>query len=304
MKYDVITLGSASMDLFVKSSSEEIKHQGHIDLCYPLGDKILIEDIEYNTGGGGTNTAVAFSRLGLKTGFIGVVGDDENGEKILKELKKEKVDFLGRKKKGKTGISVILPGENDRTILTFKGVNNDLHINDIALRGLDTKWIYVSTMLGESLATIKKIIPYARKRGWKVAFNPSLYLARQGISQLKSMLKNIDILVLNKQEFFALTGKKEPEYAFAEIAQYVSDLVVVTDGPNPVHVYDGKRIYTKPIKEITPVDSTGAGDAFTSGFLYGLLNHKDIPTCLDYGYKESLSVMGAIGAKNNLLRRI
>ena len=73
--YDIITIGSASIDVFVKAKNDVEKHKGHYDILYHLGEKELVDKINFSTGGDGTNTAVAFSRLGLKTGFIGVVGD-------------------------------------------------------------------------------------------------------------------------------------------------------------------------------------------------------------------------------------
>ena len=91
--YDIITIGSASIDLFIKTEGEIRKHHDHLDICYHLGNKLLVKDLIFSTGGGGTNTAVAFSRLGLRTAFIGVVGADDNGEIILRELEKERVNF-------------------------------------------------------------------------------------------------------------------------------------------------------------------------------------------------------------------
>src|SRR3972149_5452603 len=130
MVYDVITVGSATVDVFLRTSSKdvEIEHiHAHEDVCLPVGAKILIDNLATDTGGGGTNTAVAFSRLGLKTGWVGKIGTDLNAKTVLDEMKRERVDFLGAKGKGMTGYSVILTGlEQNRTILAFKGVNDQL----------------------------------------------------------------------------------------------------------------------------------------------------------------------------------
>ena len=96
ISYDIITVGSNKVDVFAKTDSEliEIKTRTHTEelLAYPVGTKILIEELEFMIGGGGTNTAVAFSRLGFKTGYLGKIGKDENGLKVFKLLKKEKVE--------------------------------------------------------------------------------------------------------------------------------------------------------------------------------------------------------------------
>ena len=89
--YDVITVGSNTLDVFAKTDSEliEIKTKNFTEelLAYPLGSKILIKELDFMIGGGGTNTAVAFSRLGLKTGYLGKIGKDENGLKIFNNMK-------------------------------------------------------------------------------------------------------------------------------------------------------------------------------------------------------------------------
>ncbi len=301
--YDIITIGSASVDVFVKTKGEILKHAKHLDMCYHLGDKLLIEDLIFTTGGGGTNTAVAFSRLGLKTGFVGVVGDDFNGEAITRELAMESVHFLGKRKKGKSGYSVILSGLNDRTILTYKGVNNNLTLNDVDFRLVKSKWLYLGTMLGDSFDTIEKIAAYGKKNKMRIAFNISLYLAEQGIRKLASFLNQVDILVLNKEEAMALVGNYDVDRLMEAIAKYVSGIIVITDGSNTVHAYDGKSFYMKKVKKVsTVVDTTGAGDAFASGFVYGIMKGKNIDTALEYGCKESAAIIQCVGAKEKLLR--
>lgn len=168
--YDMITLGSADVDLYVKTEikPEIRRHLHHKDIAYRLGTKLLVDDLFITTGGSGTNTAVAFSRLGLKTGFIGLIGDDISGKNILTELKKEKIDFLGSVKSGQTGVSVILPTESDRTILTYKGIANNLTIKDIKVKKIRTKWLYVSTMIGQSFETAEKIIHISKRKGLKL----------------------------------------------------------------------------------------------------------------------------------------
>lgn len=302
MTYDIITLGSASIDAFVKTKSEIVKHHHHLDLAYLLGGKILIDELIFTTGGGGTNTAVAFSRLGLKTAFLGCLGNDENGEVILKELKKEKIDFLGKIKKGQTGYSLILAGAADRTILTHKGVNDDLEEKDIPK--LSTKWLYVSTMLGKSEKTLFFIIPKLKKQGIKIALNLSQYLAQQGTKKLSPLLKSADILIMNKDEAHILTKKKEAKQMLITLSKSCKGIIVITDGENPIHVLSNNKFYLKKIKKIKPIDSTGAGDAFASGFIYSIIKNKPINTAITNGCKESASVLKNIGAKNILLRRL
>src|SRR3989338_6409021 len=122
--FDIVTFGGAVIDTFLNTNVPE--ESGKI--CYESGSKILIKDLRFDVGGGGTNTAVAFSRLGFKTGYIGKLGKDTNADKILDCLKNEKITFLGKQDpKFMTGYSVILDSrKHERTILTYKGANNQI----------------------------------------------------------------------------------------------------------------------------------------------------------------------------------
>lgn len=304
--FDIITVGSASVDVLVKTDGEVINHKKndkiHQDIAYHLGDKLLIDDLLFTTGGGGTNTAVAFSRLGLKTAYIGVLGSDMNAEIIAKELKNEGVEFLGKVKSGKTGFSIILPGKNDRAILNYRGVNNSLQFSDIPLP-LDTKWVYISSMLGDSFDAVEKLAITANKEGIKIALNISLYLAKLGLKKLEKIIRSTDILILNKEEAANLTDKANVKQMLETLAEYMNGIVVITNSANPVHALTGKIIYTKHIKEVKVVDKTGAGDAFAAGFVYSIIQGKGIEEAIEFGHKEALSVMSHVGAKNNLLRK-
>jgi ribokinase len=301
--FDIITLGSATIDILVKSKNEKIKHNNHQDIAYHLGEKILINDLEFTTGGGATNTAVAFSRLGLKTGFIGILSNDLFGEFIAKELRKEKVEFLGLIGQGKPGISIILPGFGDRTILNYRGLNDLIEVDDLHLSMLNTKWLYISSVMGKSLKAAEKLCNLTRK-GAKIAFNPSMYLAKLGLKKLSKILSHTKVLILNKEEAQALTGLKYEKEIIEKIAHSGPEIIVITDGPRKIYAYSDGEFFTKVPKKIKVIDSTGAGDAFASGFVYGIMHNKPLDVCLDLGLKESDSVITHIGAKNNLLRKL
>ncbi len=302
--YDIITVGGANADVFLKTKAETITHDNHRDICYRLGEKLLVDRLTLKTGGGGSNTAVAFSRLGLKTAFLGLLGNDIYSDMILKELKKEKVEFIGKIKKGNTGYSIILPTASDRTILVFKGLNNELSWKDVPQNKIKAKWLYLSTLLGTGLVTLEKLAVYAKKNNIKVAANMSIYLAKQGLKTLSPFLKNIDVLILNREEAVALAGNNDLDESIPMILKYFFGILVVTDGFNPAVAHDGKKLYIKRIKPIKPVEKTGAGDAFAAGFVYGIIKGKSIQTCLSFGHKEALSVMKHIGAKDDLLRKL
>ncbi|RME31866.1 carbohydrate kinase family protein, partial [Candidatus Woesearchaeota archaeon] len=195
--YDVVTMGSATQDVFAMTDAETVTFRhGHDEqelIAYPLGSKILIHDIDFQIGGGGTNTATTFARQGLKTGFIGKIGKDPSGYAVMKFLKEEGITFLGAVGHH-TGYSIILDSEeDDRTILTFKGCNDDLSLEelDTMLMELETRWLYCSSMLGKSYKTMRHVMKLLKGRGANVAFNPSCYQAEQGLEALRDVLAHV-----------------------------------------------------------------------------------------------------------------
>ena len=303
--FDVITLGSATVDVFVKTARPRIiRHKEHADVCYSVGQKVLVEDLHVDTGGGGTNTAVAFSRLGLKTGWVGKVGTDLNAKTVLDEARREGVSFLGTSGKGMTGYSVILTGlERNRTILAYKGVNDQLSPNDIPWDKLTAKWLYLGAMMGKSFETLRHVAAFAKEEGIKYAFNPSMYLAQQGIKKLRTIIDGCDLLILNREEAQALLGMQQRCVEMLPELQKYSKIAVITDGPKPAHAYNGIMHYEIVPPDIKVIEPTGAGDAFAAGMVAGLMIEKDIPTALQWAMAESCSVIQHLGAKQKLLTR-
>ncbi len=314
--YDIICVGSNTVDVFVKTDTEAVslhykikREKGFVDkeklsLAYPVGEKILINHLEFQTGGGGTNTAVAFSRLGLRTGYLGKIGEDDNGARIFASLKQEKVDFLGTL--GETsGYSVILDSlYEDRTILAFKGCNDDLSFKELDLGSLKTKWFYFSSMMGESLKTMKKLAGFAARNKIRIAFNPANYLAEAGVREIEEILKASNVLILNKEEAELLSYKKTVEESLLFLKKYAKDYVVITDGSNGAYFFDGEKIYhAKPDPSIKIVETTGAGDGFASGFIGFLVYGEKLEKALKAGFIQAESVIQSYGSKNKLLSK-
>lgn len=306
--YDVVTIGSATVDNFADTDAEVIRietpHSKEQLIAYPLGSKILIKHLDITTGGGGTNTAVSCARLGLRTAFLGKIGEDPNGDFIIRSLAEEGVDFIGARE-GKSGYSVILDSFiEDRTILAFKGANNDLRIDEIP--ALDTDWIYISSMLGESWNTVVNI---AQHTSAKVVFNPSNYQAVLGYEKLRGLIDCLEILVLNKEECCKLLGLDYKEnYPANELMRKMAELppriIVMTDAAAGAYVYDREFLYHGwPTPELRVVETTGAGDAFASSFTAGKIMGCDTATCIKIAMTNAESVLSAKGAKENLLHK-
>jgi ribokinase len=307
--YDIISVGSNTVDLFIHTDKSSIidfhsKTESQEFISYPVGAKMLITKLLHNFGGNGTNSAVAFSRLGLKTGYIGEVGKDENGKQILRNLKKEKVDFIGSRGKD-SGFSIILDAmEEDRTILVYKGCNSDMEFREVNKAKLKTKWLYISSMLGKSLLTVEQIVEYAKKNRIKIAFNPSATLLENETKTALNIIRCADVLVLNKEEAESLIGNNTPEVNIQKLMVYGPRTIAITDGKNGAIAYhDGYYYKVCARPDLKIVETTGAGDAFASTLVAGLIMKKPFEFCLKMAINNSESVITHHGAQNTLLTK-
>ncbi|MFH0874577.1 MAG: carbohydrate kinase family protein [archaeon] len=304
--YDVITIGSATVDVFAYAESEliKIKSEHHTEelIAYPMGSKILIKHLEFFTGGGGTNTACCLAKLGHKVGYIGKIGNEENSNLVLSDLKKYGVVFLGAREKGVCGYSVILMGQtHDRSILAYKGLNNNLLFNELKLNKLKTKWFYFSAMMEESFTTLELLTEFAIKNNIKIAFNPSNYLAKKGSDYLKNIISKTELLVLNKEEAELLVGAGDFPYLIKKLQLLGPKIVVVTDGRHGAYTSNKKILYKIVPSSIKPLETTGAGDCFAASFLSGIIKQNPVEECLRVAQANAESVIQYYGAKNKLL---
>ncbi len=310
--YDVITVGSATVDVFVDTVSELVQiktisssdnkiHEEEL-LAYPSGAKILIKNLDFQIGGGGTNTAVALSRLGLKVGYVGKLGNDEAGRNVLSLLKKEKVDFLGTAAEGMTSYSIILDSiEQDRTILAYKGIIDSLRYGELDAKKLSTKWFYFSALVDKSFSVLEKLSEYAKKNRIKIAFNPSSYLAEKGAKYLSKVLKNTTILILNREEAECIVGRGEIKDLLSALHSLGPDIVVITDGKEGSSCFDGKEYHSIKSHIVKVQETTGAGDAFAATYLAGMIQKDNIHFALQMGLANAEAVISGRGAKANLL---
>lgn len=313
--YDIITFGSATHDTFLKSKEFKAVAQKRFitntGLCMSLGSKIPIDDLAYATGGGGTNTAASFAYQGFKVAYCGKVGNDTGGEAIIEEQKRlgASTDLIIKDKKGKTNCSFVLsvPGM-ERTILTFRDCSEKLAVKEIPWKKIkNTKWMYVCPLSGKLVKTFQPIINFAKKNKIRVALNPGNTQFELPKKVWQSVLKSIDILILNQEEAAMLTGvqfEKEREI-FKKMKRMTKGIIVMTKGPVGLVVSDGKFKYSAGIlKEKRMVDRTGAGDAFGSGFLSGFIKKNgDIPYAIQFGSANATGCIEEFGAKNGILTK-
>lgn len=307
--FDVITMGSNTVDVFAHTEHSQLidirsRERRQEFISYPVGSKIIINELLHNFGGNGANTAVCFSRLGLRAGYLGKIGRDINGRMIMENLRKEKVAFLGVRG-AESGFSVVLDAfEEDRTILTYKGCNSDLKIREVGLSKLKTRWLYLSSLLGDSLQTMRSIAASAKEKGVKIAFNPSATLLENETKTALDLVRFADLLVLNKEEAESLVGCNAVEVNIKKLKVLGPSIVVITDGKNGAIAYKDETYYEVfPLKGLHVVETTGAGDAFASTLTAGLIMKKSFDVCLRMAINNSEAVISGHGAQTHLLTK-
>ena len=312
--YEIITFGSATQDIYFKSknflSMKGPKFSGGLGVCFNLGSKIESEDIFFSSGGGGTNTAAAFSKLGFKTAYCGKVGKDYFGHVICEELEALKIgtEYVTQTNKKRTNVSVILmfPGEEDRAILVYRGASDSLEKADIPWQKLkNTGLFYLAPFSGELAGLTEEIIDFAKKNKIKVAFNPGYNQLTLPSEKIERILGKVDILILNQEEASLVTKipyKNEKEI-FQKLDELVKGICVMTKGEKGVMVSDGEYLYTADAIKTNVLDSTGAGDAFGAGFVAGIIKKNDIVFAIQLGIANSTSNIKKVGAKEGLLKK-
>jgi len=313
--YDIITFGSATQDIRLKSKDFKVfKNEKDFTtgegICLTLGSKIDIEEIDFTSGGGGTNTAVGFAKQGLKTAYCGAVGQDSAGEEIIKELKSYGVDtkFVFTKKEKHTNQSVIIFGEgSDRTILAYRGAAELLTKEDIPFKKIKTKWIYLAPLTGLLCDITEDIVNFAYENKIKIAINPSKQQLSLPENVLNNILQKTNILFLNQEEASFLTKIPftEEQEIFKQIDKVCPGVAVMTKGGDGVVASDGKYFYSAPgsgSMQVKIVDTTGAGDSFASGFLSEYIRtNGDIEKSIQLGLANGLANLTQIGAKTGIL---
>ncbi len=326
--FDVITIGSATLDAFIESDVANIVSVSSLNtkkefMAYPYGAKIEIDNFDFQTGGGAVNTATNFAQLGLKTSVIVKTGDEIQSQKIISTLKDFGVDIsnLVKSKQFKTGFSIILTSfQGDRTVLAHRGANAQLEMEDINLEAVkNSKWLYLAPLNGNSTKILDDLADFAEQNGVNLAVNLGTSSIKQGKKRLTNVLKTAEIVILNKDEASMLTGievrpdTKEKRFSdelihpdvikmLKEIHAQKKQVNIITDGKNGVYVYDGKKFYKCREFPAKVVSTLGAGDAFSSTFVASIIKTDgDIIESLKYASVGAASVVEKYGAQSGFI---
>ncbi len=305
----VIGMGNALVDILVRLKNDNILH----DLGFPRGSMQLVNknrsdeviakvsqlDLCQSSGGSAANTIHGLAKLGIATGFIGKTGNDELGRFFANDLKTAGITNHLKNSNTESGRAIALVSpDGERTFATYLGAAVELEACDIdinSFKGYNV--LHIEGYLVQNHNLIYNAVKLAKEGGLIVSLDlASFNVVEENLAFLQNIISNyIDILFANEDEAKAFTGN-EPHKAITELSK-VCKMPVVKIGKKGSLIWANNNIVEVGVIDAKPIDTTGAGDLYAAGFLYGYLNGKTPKECGLYGAILSGNVIEEIGAK-------
>lgn len=305
----VLGLGNALVDVVIPVDNDVLLD--HLQL--PRGSMQLIDDqrleeinqavrhiqISLTSGGSAANTTHGLAAFGLETGFIGSVGKDEFGAFFEKDLRDKGIQPRLRYSETPTGrANAFVSKDSERTFGTYLGAALELapaHLHKDLFSGYD--WLYVEGYLVQNHTLIEEAVKMARAEGLNVALDLASYnVVEENRDFLEKLLKNyVDLVFANEEEAKAMT-RQEPQEALLTLASWCQTAVVKIGKEGSLIRRDGETWQIEPITA-RPLDTSGAGDLYAAGYLYGLSRNLDPYKCGQIGSVVSGRVIEYYGPK-------
>jgi ribokinase len=313
----VICIGSTCKDVFfptaegrIVETPEEILSQRKIE--FELGAKYRIEERHEALGGCAANVAVGLARLGVSAGCYSHIGNDKNADWILEVLEKNNVEttLVTKDNELSSDMSAIVVDKKsgERVIFSNQKVNAKLEI--IPEKISSAEWIFVGDLHGDWQKDLSVILAVAKEYDIKLAYNPKQSQIHDDVKKIVEIIAGTTALFLNKDEAleilsqtgnFSTAELKDENFLLQELKKLGAGIVVITDGVRGAWASDGDETFFVPGRKVNAVDSTGAGDAFASGFLGAHLKDKTVQECLEWGIVNSSHSVQFYGAIEGLL---
>ncbi|MCS7124358.1 MAG: carbohydrate kinase family protein [Candidatus Bathyarchaeota archaeon] len=293
--FDVVGFGALNVDkLYKVNKIAGPEEEGFVISC------------EEACGGSAANTIVGLARLGCKVSFIGKVANDREGKMLLDDFRREGVNIKGiiKAENGRSGVVMgFVDPKGERALYVDPGVNDTISFEEINLEyAFKTKFLHLTSFVGEkSFETQKKLVESLPEHV-KVSLDPGELYARKGCKGLEPLISKCFVLMPNVKELTLLTGGKDYVAGAEKLLEMGVKIVAVKLGSRGCYVTDGEESHHVEAFRVEVVDTTGAGDAFCAGFLYGLLNNKSLKKCGEIGNFVASRCIMKMGARAGLPR--
>lgn len=276
-KWDVYVYGDINVDLIIPNVSK-----------FPLpGQEDVVASMDTYVGGGAALFTLGLGKLKLNPVFQGTVGDDCYGRFILEEFQKKNVDtqLIGISQQNKTGISLSFTNEADRAFLTYRGTNDEIDLSKIRLDMVrQAGHIHLTGYMGSrNHQQYIELVKNIKKDGsTTISFDVGWDDEEEWYSGIYELFPYVDVLFMNETEAVHYAGKDTVEEAAADFAKTCPLVVVKLGKKGSIARYQDTWYEAKPYT-VQAVDTTGAGDSFNAGFIYGFVREKEVMECLQCG---------------------
>lgn len=301
--YDLISIGNISIDLFFQG--ESLTHTGN-RFNLALGGKYLVDHFYEALGGGGANVAIGATKHGLKSAIIGVIGNNQFKPIILKHLKDHGVadEFCSYKDNYQKISSILLSPSGERSIINYETPHEHIFENTQDFLNLKkAKMIYMSNLPRVSLQERMHALSYLHANSIPVMFNLGIKDCRRPLHQILPLINKSGMLIVNAHEFSELVKHSYERIDFnRDVRKYIhssyDSLLIVTDGEKGSYCYYRDQVYYMRAMPVSKVlDTTGAGDAYTAGFISGYLKYKgEIVKAMETGAHYAVKIIEKVGA--------
>ncbi|MFZ2633373.1 MAG: adenosine kinase [Desulfosalsimonadaceae bacterium] len=306
----IVCVGSALVDMLAKEPDAFIDRLGVEKGGMNLVDRSYIGRLIAQTttapalvsGGSACNTAVGVGRLGGITRFVGKLGEDELGEFFAQDLNRNHVQSVIFYGKNPTGcvLSVITP-DAQRSMFTYLGASAEMRPDEIHMDCFnDAAIVHVEGYLLFNRSLMSAVLTAAKDAGARISLDlASFNVVEESKDILDELIREyVDILIANEDEARAYSGHSDEDEALEALSRHV-DLAVLKTGPRGSRVaLNGQRFVIAPHGNgEDPVDTTGAGDLWAAGFLFGLVNGYSMEDCGRLASVCGYEVCRVVGAK-------
>lgn len=315
---DIICIGSACKDIFFPTEEGNISEtpddlMSQKKITFELGAKYKIEKRYEALGGVAANVACGLARLGIDAACYSNIGDDYISAWIKDQLSENKVDIslITNSLNTSSDLSSIIVDKNtgERVIFTNQPANSLLEIDGKKLK--KARWFFLGDLHGDWEADLEKIVDLSKRNNIKIAINPRQVNIHDNPKKVLEIISSCNIVFINKDEAIELLNNSDNNYAsddlndenflIKNIIQLGPEVVAITDGKRGAWAGDKEKIFNTQIIKVNAVETTGAGDAFSSGFLAAYLKDKKIEECLKWGIANSCKSVEHYGAIEGLL---
>lgn len=302
--YDLLSIGTVSIDLYYKGDSFS-KVKDTFELT--VGDKYFADYFYEGLGGGAANVAIGVEKHGVNTALFAKIGKNPFKKVMLQKLEDAKVTyehFCLFDENYWNLSSILLTNGGEKTVINYRTPHQRFITEEDDYKKLSrARAIYLANLPNVSLVERFKIMNYAHRNGVFTFLSLGSSDCARPLKELKGLLDKVDALILNGSEFAALVKAPYEDIQWKDnvidfYIPFMSDqLVIVTDGAKGSYAYhQGNTYRQRAIKANDIVDTTGAGDGYTAGFIAEYLKTKDVVMSMYSGAKYAVKILGKMGA--------